>query len=172
MRFFLIILSLLLTIQSPGQAIDKLKDLLKGKDFTLLKEFADDHPRSNTDISWQLQREIIPGYQEGVITITEYPLTGRDTDYTIHNYQIRLLSAGKSIFYYVFDTWYAKETGSNIWKSYDAVIDSFNNSEAYMDFRKAFLSAYGTVPDEKDLFITNIVYGSACGIVGTPTEYQ
>lgn len=111
-------------------------------------------------------------YQEGIVRIVEYPLTGRDTDYTIHNYQITFLSTEKSIFYYVFDKSYGKEIGDNKWESFYTLIDSFNNQSEYHNFQTAFSEGYKTELNEKELFETSIVYGGGCGITGQPTEYQ
>lgn len=172
MKIIHIILSFFLIGQATAQPIEKVTSLLKKKDFVNFKNFIDRHPKTNVDINWEILRDVIPGYQEGIVRITEYPLAGRDTDYTIHNYEIKLLSTEKSIFYYVFNKSYGKEIGNDNWKYFYSLIDSFNNSIQFADFKKAFSEGYRAELDENDLFITSIVYGNACGIGGQPPEFQ
>lgn len=172
MKVLLLILSLFLATETTGQSVEKIRSLLKEKDFASFKYFVDNPPKTNVEIKWERLRDIIPGYQEGIVRITEYPLTGRDTGYTIYNYSVKFLATEKSVFYYVFQKAYGREIRENKWKMFYSLIDSFSNQSEYNNFLTAFSDTYNTGLIEKDLFDNSIVYGGGCGLAGVPTEYQ
>lgn len=172
MKILITVIIFFFAQRTIGQPIQRITSFLKEKDFISFKNFVDNHPKTNVDIYWVILRDIIPGYQEGIVKIVEYPLTGRDTDYTIYNYQIKFLTTDKNFFYYVFDKSYVKQGGEDDGKVFYSLVDSFNNTSEYNSFRKAFSEGYKAELDEMELFETSIVYGGACGIAGQPTEYQ
>lgn len=176
MKFFSIFIAIILTFQSHGQTMSDIKRLLQEKNFQSFKPYVDsgysNPPKSNVTARWELLREVMPGYQEGVVEIEENtPAKDGTGGNRINTYHINLLTNGKGIFYYEFKIKEYKKIDDDNWESYYSSLDSFNAINVYTGFENIFRQTYGVNLVKDDLFQT-IVYGGGCGIAGTPTEYQ
>jgi len=146
-----------------GQSIDKALQLLKNKKLEPLKEFIDQSKGGYVHL--EIFRDIIPGYQEGVLSIAE------PKNLIQCSSKVNFLSTDQEIFYYYFEKGCIKDSVGG-WKGFGFLEDSFTHAEKYNKFEKTFFDVYGTHVEEDDLFRTSIVYGQGCGIVGMPPEYQ
>jgi hypothetical protein len=170
MRLLLLILSFFLVAELPGQSIEKITALLKERDFIAFKHYIDDFCKAKAGTYWIILRDVVPGYQEGVVNVNEY-LKDKNNDRLIGNYELKFLSTRDSIFYYELSKSNGEKKVSDRWVECYLPIDSFSNASEFHHFRAAFSKGYNTELDERELFETSILYGFACGISGEPTEY-
>lgn len=151
-----------ISVNAFGKPITDIQDLLHKKDFPALKTYVDSKGEFPI-LHWKILREITKDNYEGVINIDEI----KDVDSNgsnVDNYTIRILSTSTEIFYYEIIKW--TSIGA------PQILNSFKNPEKFLEFKNGFAEMYHTSLIEKELFETDIVYGSSCGIVGSPTEYQ
>jgi hypothetical protein len=63
MKLSTLFLALFLTAQVVGQPVQKLKVLLKDKNFVALNSYIDNPQKSNVDFGWEMLRTIVGDYQ-------------------------------------------------------------------------------------------------------------
>jgi LPXTG-motif cell wall-anchored protein len=150
-----------------GQTIAEIKKILHDLRLPSIEAYG---RKDNVQANWQILREVLPGYQEGVVTIEEIIAEGEIIDINnVNNYRIELLANGQSIFYYRFTMTKFRRKGQDDWTSYDSTLAALKDPEQYAAFSDAFRSAYQADLEPNDLF-QKVVYGNACGITGEPTK--
>lgn len=164
------LLAITSALHCPGQTMAEIKSLLSQRNPAAFKAFIDscqsNSGHSNVIARWEYLRDIMPGFQEGIVYIEESaPFNDGTGGNEIKSYRINLLSSGSTIFYYTFHL-----TGHQN-DDDQSKIDSFVDNKLYFEFESVFRQTYNADLLKKDLFQT-IVYGSDCGIAATPTEYQ
>jgi hypothetical protein len=173
MKLSTLFIVLFLTAQVVGQPVQKIKQLLKDKNFVALNGYIDKPQKSNVDFGWEMLRTIVGDYQEGIIKIEEnLPANDGTGGNFINNYRVYLLAGKNKIFYYKFIKTVYKNKGSEQWDKNEEVIDSLNDNAEYLSFENSFKQTYGDTLNQYDLFLTSIVYGSHCGIAGVNPEYM
>lgn len=173
MKLSTLFIVLFLTAQVVGQPVQKIKLLLKDKNFIALNSYIDKPQKSNVDFGWETLRTIVGDYQEGIIKIEEnVPANDGTGGNFINNYRVYLLADKNKIFYYKFIKTVYKNKGSEQWEKNEETIDSLNDNTAYFSFENSFKQTYGDTLNHYDLFLTSIVYGSHCGIAGVNPEYM
>lgn len=173
MKLSTLFIALFLTAQVIGQPVQKIKQLLKDKNFVALNSYIVKPQKSNVNFGWETLRTIVGDYQEGIIKIEENVPTNDGTGGSfINNYRAYLLADKNKIFYYKFIKTVYKDKGSEQWQKNEETIDSLNETTEYFSFENFFKQTYGDTLNHYDLFLTSIVYGSHCGIAGVNPEYM
>jgi hypothetical protein len=173
MKVSTLFIVLFLATQVAGEPLPKIKQLLNNKDFSSLKIYIDNPERSNVNFHWQALRTIVGDYQEGIIRIEENVPSNDGTGGSLYNnYKVYLLADRNKIFYYKLIKTVYKNNGSEQSEKNEQTIDSSNDQKEYVSFENSFRKTYGVSLNHLDLFLTSIVYGSQCGIVGIDPEYM
>lgn len=173
MKLTTIIIALFLTLQTAAQPLTVVRDLLTERKFQPFKSYIDTAPKSNITFYWEALREVTPSYWEGVVRIEEFQNANDGTGGNrIYNYRIDFLATEQNIFFYRFNQIHNKKIGEDRWEPYDTTFNAFTDKGAYTAFESSFSKTYNEKLNPKELFITSLVYGGACGIAGTPPEYQ
>lgn len=169
----ILFIALFWTAQVVGQPVQKIKELLKDKEFVPLNSYITKPQKSNVAFGWEILRYIVEGYQEGIIKIEEnVPANDGTGGSYINNYRVYLLANKDKVFYYKFIKTVYKNTGSDNWEKTEETIDSLTDKTEYALFKNSFRQTYGDTFDHNDLFLTSIVYGAHCGFAGTNPEYM
>jgi hypothetical protein len=173
MKLSTLFIALFLTAQVVGQPVQKIKLLLKDKNFVALNSYIDKPQKSNVVFGWETLRTIVGDYQEGIIKMEEsLPSEDGTGGSFINNYRVYLLTDKKKIFYYKFIKTVYVNKGSEQWEKNEEIIDSLKDDKEYFSFENSFKKTYGDTLNHYDLFITSIVYGSHCGFAGVNPEYM
>jgi hypothetical protein len=173
MKLSTLFIALLLTAQVIGQPVQKIKQLLKDKNFVALNSYIDKPQKSNVDFGWETLRTIVGEYQEGIIKIEEnVPANDGTGGNFINNYRVYLLATGDKIFFYKFIKTFYRNKGAEEWEKNEETIDSLKDAAEYTAFEDSFQQTYGDALNPNDLFLSSIVYGSHCGIAGVNPEYM
>ncbi len=146
--------------------------LLADKNFAAFTAFIDT-AKGNPNLSkeWVILNEIMPGYQQAVVKMTELVPYIMAEGGNVNNYTIRLLEHDGEIFYYDYCITKYKRGGDSTWHGYDDTIVFLKNKQAYADFKGAYFTTYHDTLIEKELF-TQDVYGQVCGVGGMAPEGQ
>lgn len=147
--------------------------MLTERRFQQFKSYVDTAPKSNVDFLWETLREVVPGHWEGVVKIEEFKNANDERGGNkIYNYCIDFLATEQNIFFYRFNQIKNKKVGKDKWEPYDTTLNTFTDEGEYTAFHNSFSKTYNDKLNPVELFVTSIVYGAACGIAGTPPEYQ
>ncbi|MES2774694.1 MAG: hypothetical protein V4722_10940 [Bacteroidota bacterium] len=173
MKFITLFIALFLPSQVAGQPVQKIKQLLKTKNFISFSNYIDRPQKSNVQFHWDMLRTVVGAYQEGIANIEETSPSNDGTGANnINNYKIYLLSTKDSIFYYKFIKTVYENKGADEWERSEETIDSAKDHFEYLSFENLFKQTYGDTLNHSDLFLTSIVYGSHCGIAGINPEHM
>lgn len=173
MKLSALLIALFLTAHVVAQPVQKIKQLLKDKDFVALNSYINKPQKSNVDFGWETLRTIVDDFQEGIIKIEEnVPANDGTGGSFINNYRVYLLADKNKIFYYRFIKTVYKNKGAEQWERNEETIDSLKDNTAYFSFERSFKQTYGDTLNHDDLFLTSIVYGSHCGFAGVDPEYM
>jgi hypothetical protein len=146
--------------------VKQIEMLLKTRNYKNLKNYIDEAAKTNFQIRWDINRTIIKDYREGVISITEYIPTNEADVSNVNNYVVEFLASKENIFYYRFAKKNLKDLGEKSNKNFDQVLSRLTEEAEYARFEKSFQTLYNDTINHSDLFLTSIVYGSHCGIIG------
>ena len=163
MKILLSIIVLLLTLQSSGQSINEIKQLLADKDFKFFKKYTNSNSNSNVTVIWLFNRDITPTFQECVIDIDESFSTENNSDNsTILHYRINILAKSNEIIYYDFAL---NENNNSVWDVLTfKIMDSFRNEKLLTALKQDFYKTYNDSLHQQELFDNSYVYGSSCKI--------
>jgi hypothetical protein len=152
MRLLLFTVVVFINLSSRCQpSAEKIFALLDGKKFSSFNNYVKDS--GNKDIL-KLRidpfssREIIPRFEETVVDVFE-------NQPEFISYRINLLSGDDVIFFYEIRN-----------KSGDSTIKLYKNVPVFEQFESKFEEIYGARMDYADLFLTDIVFGDHCGMIG------
>ncbi|MCD9854573.1 hypothetical protein LUD75_07635 [Epilithonimonas sp. JDS] len=171
-KFLSIFLGLLWTIPLLGQVQNDVKKVLATKDFVALKKYTDNLSKNEKQISlhWAFLRDLTTDFQEGVFIFDKsVPDKHNPETSSMYTYRVNLVTTKTNIVYYELSEKKYKSVG-NDWQPYYETIDSFKNDSVFGELKSSFKSIYQLDLNENDLFITDFVYGSQCGIAGTSPE--
>jgi len=169
--FILIISSFCLSAQSATDTIiNDILQVLSAKQVSALTEYIEAEKHSNF-IRWETLREVAGPNREGVLKI-EIARKPDSAGGNVDNFKLNLLADKENIFFYELCKLTFKRKGDNNYDSYPVPVNAYKNLSAYHQFERLFTKTYHSSLDTSDLFQTSIVYGGACGIAGTPTEYE
>lgn len=167
-----IFIGILCTIPLFGQVQNDVKKVLATMDFVALKKYTDNLTDKENQISlhWAYLRDLTTDFQEGVF-IFEKSVPDVDDPETssVHTFRVNLVTTKKNIVYYELSEKKHKSVG-NDWQPYYETIDSFKNDGAFGELESSFKNIYQLELYEKDLFMTDFIFGSNCGIAGTSPE--
>lgn len=146
------------------------KNILDKKDFALFEKSVENLGDKNNGISWHWEslRDLTTNSKEGVFIFTklvpdkENPSTG-----SIYTFRVNIITTNKYILFYELSEEKNRQVGKN-WESYYQTIAKSKDDDAFDSLKSSFKSTYNLDLDEKELFVTDFVYGDACGLVGTP----
>jgi hypothetical protein len=148
-----------ITFESRSQpSAEKIFSLLDGKKFSSFNNYVRDS--GNADIlKFRTvpfsSREIIPKFQETVVDVfADQP--------EFVSYRINLLSNDDLVFFYEIRN-----------KPNDSTIKQYKNVPVFEQFESKFEEIYGARMNYADLFLTDILFGDHCGIIGrSPGECE
>jgi hypothetical protein len=159
--------------QVMAQPVQKIKQLLKDSEFIPLNSYIGKPQKSNVNFGWETLRTIVGDYQEGIIKIEEkLPANDGTGGNIVNHYRVFLLADNYKIFYFKFIKTTYKYKGSEQLEKNDETIDSFKDNTAYSLFENSFRQTFGDTLNHGDLFLTDIVYGSHCGLGGVNPEFM
>lgn len=169
--FILVISNFCLSAQSVTDTIiNDILQVLRAKQVSALTGYIEAERHSNF-IRWETLREVAGTNQEGVLKI-EIVRKPDSTGSNVDNFKINLLADKDIIFFYELCKLTFKKKDDNNYDSYPVPVNAYKNLSAYQRFERLFTKTYHSSLDTSELFQTSIVYGGACGIAGTPTEYE
>jgi hypothetical protein len=164
----IIIFGLLWTSLLLGQVQNDVKAVLSKKDFVSFKNFADTLSSSEQNISchWTVFRDITTDYKEGVFYITKsVPDSKNPAISSIYTFRVRVLASDKTIIYYDLGEKRNKKVKKE-WVPYYDTLDYYKNDSLFAILRQSFFKSFDGELNETELFIDDLVYGQACGIIG------
>lgn len=161
MKTLLSIIVLSLTLQTYGQSINGIRQLLADKDFKAFKKYTNTNSNSNVTVIWLFNRDITPSFQECVIDIDENLSSENNSDNsTILHYRINILAKSNEIIYYDFAL---NENNNSVWDDLTfKIIDSFRNEILMTELKNEFYKTYNDSLHKKELFDNSNIYGSSC----------
>ena len=164
-----ILIGLLWTSTLLGQVQNDVKKVLAKKDFVAFKKYADNLSNRENNISshWECLRDLTSEFQEGVF-IFEKSVPDKDNPAvsSVYTFRVTIITTKTNIAYYELSEKKNKKVG-NDWEPYYETIDNFKNDSAFSNFKSSFKNLYQLDLNEKELFVTDFVYGPHCGLVGT-----
>lgn len=155
-----------------AQPLEKMEKLLADKNFSAFKTYTDSAAgKNNLDFNWKILSEIMPGYDQAVVSIQQLlPYTKKGDGGNVNNYTVRLLEHKGDIFYY--DYCFTKYNEKNrAPQAFEDTLALLKNIQAYADFKNVYVTTYHDTLDEKELF-TNEMYGQGCGLLEVNPEGQ
>lgn len=164
-----ILIGLLWTSSLHGQVENEVKKILEKKDFVAFKIYSDNLFSNEKRIisHWESLRDLTTNFQEGVFIFEKsVPDSENPAISSVYTFRVTIIASKTKIAYYELSEKKNKKVGS-VWKPYYETIDKFKDSVAYNNLKSEFESIFKTDWDEKDLFVTDVFYGSHCGMVGT-----
>lgn len=167
-----ILIGLLWTIPLFGQVQNDVKKVLATKDFVALKKYTDNlsNKENQINLHWAYLRDLTTDFQEGVFIFDKsVPDVDDPETSSVHTFRVNLVTTKTNIVYYELSEKKYKSVG-NDWQPYYETIDSFKNDIAFGEFETSFKNIYQLELNEKDLFMTDFIFGSNCGIAGTSPE--
>ncbi|WP_139959916.1 hypothetical protein [Flavicella sediminum] len=164
---FLIIL-ILGTSNVLAQVQNDVKKVLETKDFVQFEKLTTNltNRQKNIRSYWKSIRNLTYNYQEGVFFFEKsVPIKDKPGNSSVYTYRVRLITTKTEITFYELTEKKYKKTQGN-WEPYYEIIDIFKDEVAYENFRKEFKTIFSTEINEEELFTTDFVYGTSCGIAG------
>ncbi|MES2516282.1 MAG: hypothetical protein V4580_19160 [Bacteroidota bacterium] len=168
-RPVLTLLATLLCIVSViGQIQVEVNKILKTKNFTAFKKYADNLPSRSKQISahWVVLRDLTPDYKEGVFYFEKSIPDKENTDVSsVYTFRLRLITSEKKILYYELSEKKNKKIAGH-WEPYYETIDKFRNDSIYTIFQRSFQEIFRAEVNDRELFVDDFVYGLNCGNTG------
>ena len=168
-RLLITLIALLATTNLPGQVQNDAKKILATKDFLAFKNFADNLSNRDKRISshWECLRDLTTDFQEGVFIIENSAQDKNNPGINfIYTYRVTVVTTKTKIAFYELTEMKNKKVG-NDWEPYYAPIDKFTDEKLYNSLKNAFRGLFKTELNERELFVTDLVYGEHCGFAGT-----
>jgi hypothetical protein len=172
MRIFAFIMLFFLGGSCVAQPLEKMEKLLANKNFSAFKAYTDSAAgKNNLDFNWKILSEIMPGYEQAVVSIQQLlPYTKKGDGGNVNNYTVRLLEHNGDIFYYDYCvTKYNEKDRAP--QAFEDTLALLKNIQAYADFKNVYVTTFHDTLNEKELFTTE-VYGQGCGLVEEVPEGQ
>ena len=168
-RLFMIVLFILLWISNViGQVPNDVKDALSKRDFIYFNSFADSlsSKEKNIDCHWTILRDLTTDFKEGVFYITHsVPDTKDPGIHSVFTYRVRLLITDNTVLHYELSEKRNRKVKKD-WVPYYDSLDYYRNDSLFNLLRQSFFKFFDGELNETELFIDDLVYGQACGIIG------
>ena len=157
---------LLTSISCFGQKIDSVKALLNKKSFHALDSYLKRIDSTNRRISYyqEVNRQIINSYTEIVIEFEESFPCKEENVYNVYPYKIKLLTSGDKIIYCRMEN-----HSISIFTTIEA---SYTLRDSIKQLQRFYQTIYKRNISISDFFSDKIVYGYACGFVGTNPKFR
>jgi len=159
-KAILILITLILAINLSAQIQKDINNILLKKDINTFNKYTDSISKKDKRIKshWEYLRELKP------IPDKDNPCTSFTNMYRL----TVLLTDNEIIYYNISEAKRDMENGN--FAAPNPSIYKYKNDTAYTNLKTSFKKTYGANLNEKELFREDIVYGGACGIVGTPPK--
>ncbi len=152
-----------------GQVQRDVQKVLASKDFVAFEKFVStlSNKAKGVSCSRECFRDLTPEYQEGVfffersVQHKENPRIG-----TIYTFRVILITTNTSIISYELSEEKNKKVMDR-WEPYYVVLDKYKDELAFENLKLSFKRIFKSDLVESELFVTDFVYGSHCGIAGT-----
>lgn len=167
-RPIIILLGLLWTINLLGQVQNDVKQILSKKDFVSFKGFADSLLSKEQKISchWTIFRDLTTDFKERIFFFSKsIPDSKNPGISSIYTFRVRLLITDKTIIYYDLSEKRNRKVKKE-WVPYYDTLDYYKNDSFFSILRQSFHNSFKAELNVKELFIDDLVYGHACGIIG------
>jgi hypothetical protein len=166
------LIGLLISITAFAQS--DVMEILKSKDFATLKQYAENSEvKQEANTHWGYLRQLTDEYYEGILFVEQSIPDPNDTEKgTILSLRINLISTNTEIIYYELSEKRFRNVGGkeNAWQAYYFIVEQYKNEAAFENLKTSFKNTYNTGLNEKELFMTDIVFGEACTIAGINPE--
>jgi hypothetical protein len=117
-------------------------------------------------------RDVVAGFREYVVGFRVLVPDKQDPNSsTVYSYRITLLTEGDAIIYHELAAERSKQVNGR-WQPYFAPLAHYQSPKDFPRLTQAYRTVFGTVPDLAALFDRSVIYGTACGIAGTPPPPQ
>ncbi len=167
-NYIAILVGLLWTSNIFGQVQNDVKDVLAKKDFVSFMAFTDTLSKRENKITchWSIFRDLTTDFKEGVFYINKsVPDTKNPGVSSVYTFRVRLLTTDKTIVYYDLSEKRNKKVKKE-WVPYYDSLDYYRNDSLFTLLRLSFFKSFDGELNEAELFIDDLVYGQACGIIG------
>ncbi len=170
-QLLVILLGLTVSVNLFGQIEKEIETILETKNFKSFEDFSNNLVNKNLRVSshWHFLRDLTNDFREGVFIFNKSVPDKADTlKNIIYRYQINLISTTNQIIFYEL---MEKKFKNNADKQepYFQSIKKYKDSLYFDSLNSSFKTTYGLALNETDLFITNLIYGDVCGILGVET---
>ena len=163
-----ILIGLLWTSSLLGQVQNDVKEILANKDFSAFSSYADtlSNREKRVTCHWTIFRDLTADFKEGVFYITKSVPDAKNIGViSVYTYRVRLLTTGNRIIYYELSEKRNKKINKE-WVPYYDTLDYYKNDDLFDLLRQSFIKSFDGELNETELFIDDLVYGQACGIIG------
>ena len=170
MKWTLILLIGLGANNAFGQVQNEVKKVLATKDFIAFKTYTDNLSMKDKNVTsnWDNFRDLTTDFQEGTFIFSKYADDKNSSEIGfLRTFRVRLLATDKIIAYYELSEMKYKKVGDDEWDPYYEFIEKYKDEKAFSKLSASFKEAYQADLNEKELFVTDFVYGEACGFSGT-----
>ncbi|NRD21225.1 hypothetical protein HNV08_14295 [Winogradskyella eckloniae] len=144
------------------------KKVLETKDFTQFKKLSLNltDRKKNICSHWKSIRDLTYNYKEGIFFFEKsVPIKDKPGNSSVYTYRVRIITTNTEIVFYELTEKKNKKVKGK-WEPYFEIIDTFKDEVDYANFKKEFKTIFLTEINEEELFTTDFVYGSNCGIAG------
>jgi len=163
-----LIISVFWTSNVLAQVQNDVKKVLETKDFTQFEKLSINltDRKKNIRSHWKSIRDLTYNHQEGTFFFEKsVPIKDKPGNSSVYTYRVRLITTKSEITFYELTEKKNKKVKGN-WEPYYEIIDTFKDEVAYENFKKEFKTIFSTEINEEELFTTDFVYGTNCGIAG------
>ena len=163
-----LIISIFWTSNVLAQVQNDVKKVLETKDFVQFKKLTIslNDRKKNISVHWKSIRDLTYNYKEGIFFFEEsVPIKDKPGNSHVYTYRVRIITTNTEIVFYEL----AEEKNKKVkgkWEPYFKIIDTYKDEVDYANFKKEFETIFLTKINEEELFTTDFVYGSNCGIAG------
>lgn len=168
-KLITIFIGLFWTSNLYGQIQNDVKKVLASLDFVEFKMYADNLSNGNNSLSshWESLRDLTSDFQEGVFFFEKsVPDKENPAISSVYTFRVTLVATKTTIVYFELSEEKNKKVG-NEWKPYFDPIEIFKDEKSFDNLKASFKSVFNSELNESGLFVTDFVYGEACGFVGT-----
>jgi len=143
----------------------KLCSTLELKSVSAFKKFMNPDPTMSL-LGFDYRREIVAGYEEWVIDISKStPDPKNSLVSSIQKVRVRLITKKNSIVFYEVAEQKNKKKGDE-WIPYHELLCLYKNEPELKKMKAEFNKNFHKKLNERELFVTDVVYGRHCGEVG------
>lgn len=163
-----LIISVFWTSNVLAQVQNDVKKVLETKDFAQFEKLTTTltDRKKNIRSHWKSIRDLTYNFQEGIFFFEKsVPIKDKPGNSSVYTYRVRIITTKTKIAFYELTEKKNKKVKDN-WKPYYKIIDTFKNEIDFLNFKKEFKTIFLTEINEEELFTTDFVYGTNCGIAG------